>query len=193
MDIITKMLSYIEKNYKKFLYITIALFIVFAGIIGYNYYTKGYILNKSITISGGYLVLINNQQHISNTQIENVLYQMNITDYILYNTKDIIFIESPKNINETLLLQLLQSNYNINLSLKDISIQRYSSLIGNLIFTQFSQFVIIVMILTGIIIFLAFRTSNITLNIISTIAFDILGLLAILSLTNYPIGANGFI
>jgi Preprotein translocase subunit SecF len=118
---------------------------------------------------------------------------MNITDYVLYSTPNIIYIESGKQINETLLINLLNQDYNIKLLPTDISIQQYSSLVGNLIFNQFLFFVILAMILAAFIIFIAFRASKITLNIISTILFDVVGLLSILSITKYPIGANGFI
>ena len=188
-----KILSFIENNYKKFLMISMVIFVIFVGTILFNYFKYGYIINKSITISGGYVTLINNNYHITNTEIQNTLNQMNITDYVLYNTPNIIYIESGKQINETLLINLLNQDYNISLLSTDISIQHYSSLVGNLIFNQFLFFVILAMVLTAFVIFIAFRASKITLNIISTILFDIVGLLAILSITKYPIGANGFI
>jgi len=188
-----KILSFIENNYKKFLMISMVIFVIFVGTILFNYFKYGYIINKSITISGGYVTLINNNYHITNPEIQNTLNQMNITDYVLYSTPNIIYIESGKQINETLLINLLNQDYNISLLSTDISIQHYSSLVGNLIFNQFLFFVILAMVLTAFVIFIAFRASKITLNIISTILFDIIGLLAILSITKYPIGANGFI
>ncbi|NAZ26139.1 MAG: hypothetical protein GU343_01190 [Nanoarchaeota archaeon] len=193
MNILMKILSFIEKNYKKFLMISILILVIFVGIILFNYFKYGYIINKSITISGGYVTLINNNYHITNSEIQNVLNQMNITDYVLYSTPNIVYIESGKEINGTLLINLLNQDYNIKLLPTDISIQQYSSLVGNLIFNQFLFFVILAMVLTAFVIFIAFRASKITLNIISTILFDIIGLLAILSITKYPIGANGFI
>jgi len=188
-----KILSFIENNYKKFLMISMVIFVIFVGTILFNYFKYGYIINKSITISGGYVTLINNNYHITNPEIQNTLNQMNITDYVLYSTPNIIYIESGKQINETLLINLLNQDYNIKLLPTDISIQHYSSLVGNLIFNQFLFFVILAMVLTAFVIFIAFRVSKITLNIISTILFDVIGLLAILSITKYPIGANGFI
>ena len=188
-----KILSFIENNYKKFLMISMVIFVIFVGAILFNYFKYGYIINKSITISGGYVTLINNNYHITNPEIQNTLNQMNITDYVLYNTPNIIYIESGKQINETLLINLLNQDYNISLLSTDISIQHYSSLVGNLIFNQFLFFVILAIVLTAFVIFIAFRASKITLNIISTILFDVIGLLAILSITKYPIGANGFI
>ncbi|BFI73707.1 protein-export membrane protein SecF [Nanoarchaeota archaeon] len=193
MDILTKVLSFIEKNYKKFIILTIILFVIFVGAILFNYLKNGYILNKSIDISGGYVTMINNNYHITNQEITTILHQMNITDYILYDTPNIIYIESGQSINESQLIYLFNADYHISLTPSDISIQQYSSIVGNLIFNQFAEFVVIVMILVGIIIFIAFRVSNVTLNIMSTIAFDVLGLLAILSSIKYPIGANGFI
>jgi len=188
-----KILSFIENNYKKFLMISILIFAIFVGIILFNYFKYEYIINKSITISGGYVTLINNNYHITNPEIQNTLNQMNITDYVLYNTPNIIYIESGEQINETLLINLFNQDYNIKLLPTDISIQQYSSLVGNLIFNQFLFFVILAMILAAFIIFISFRASKITLNIISTILFDVVGLLSILSITKYPIGANGFI
>lgn len=188
-----KILSFIENNYKKFLLLSISLFAIFIGIILFNYFKYGYIINKSITISGGYVTLINNNYNLTNTEIQNILNQMNITDYILYSTPNIIYIESRDQINRTLLINLLNQYYNISIQPSDISIQQYSSLVGDLIFNQFLFFVILAMILAAFVIFIAFRVSNTTLNIISTILFDIIGLLAILSTTKYPIGANGFI
>jgi len=188
-----KILSFIENNYKKFLMISMVIFVIFVGIILFNYFKYEYIINKSITISGGYVTLINNNYHITNPEIQNTLNQMNITDYVLYNTPNIIYIESGEQINETLLINLFNQDYNIKLLPTDISIQQYSSLVGNLIFNQFLFFVILAMILAAFIIFISFRASKITLNIISTILFDVVGLLSILSITKYPIGANGFI
>jgi len=118
-----KILSFIENNYKKFLLISIVIFAIFAGIILFNYFKYGYIINKSITISGGYVTLINNNYHITNSEIQNVLNHMNITDYVLYNTPNIIYIESGNQINETLLINLLNQDYNISLLPTDISIQ----------------------------------------------------------------------
>jgi len=193
MGMLMKILSFIENNYKKFLLLSISLFAIFTGIILFNYFKYGYIINKSITISGGYVTLINNNYHITNSEIQNILNQMNITDYVLYDTPNIIYIESRDQINGTLLISLLNQYYNIGIKPSDISIQQYSSLVGDLIFNQFLFFVILAMILTAFVIFIAFRASKITLNIISTILFDVIGLLAILSITKYPIGANGFI
>jgi len=188
-----KILSFIENNYKKFLLLSISLFAIFIGIILFNYFKYGYIINKSITISGGYVTLINNNYNLTNTEIQNILNQMNITDYVLYSTPNIIYIESRDQINGTLLINLLNQYYNISIQPSDISIQQYSSLVGDLIFNQFLFFVILTMILAAFVIFITFRVSNTTLNIISTILFDVIGLLAILSITKYPIGANGFI
>jgi preprotein translocase subunit SecF len=188
-----KILSFIENNYKKFLLLSISLFAIFIGIILFNYFKYGYIINKSITISGGYVTLINNNYNLTNTEIQNILNQMNITDYVLYSTPNIIYIESRDQINGTLLINLLNQYYNISIQPSDISIQQYSSLVGDLIFNQFLFFVTLAMILAAFVIFIAFRVSNTTLNIISTILFDVIGLLAILSITKYPIGANGFI
>ena len=184
-----KILSFIENNYKKFLMISMVIFVIFVGTILFNYFKYGYIINKSITISGGYVTLINNNYHITNPEIQNTLNQMNITDYVLYSTPNIIYIESGKQINETLLINLLNQDYNIKLLPTDISIQQYSSLVGNLIFNQFLFFVILAMILTAFIIFIAFRASKITLNIISTILFDVVGLLSIANpkIINIPI------
>jgi len=193
MSMLMKILSFIENNYKKFLMISMVIFVIFVGIILFNYFKYEYIINKSITISGGYVTLINNNYHITNPEIQNTLNQMNITDYVLYNTPNIIYIESGEQINETLLINLFNQDYNIKLLPTDISIQQYSSLVGNLIFNQFLFFVILAMILAAFIIFISFRASKITLNIISTILFDVVGLLSILSITKYPIGANGFI
>ncbi|WP_231434188.1 hypothetical protein [Candidatus Nanopusillus massiliensis] len=111
--------------------------------------------------------------------------------YIIH--RNIIYIESGNQINETLLINLLNQDYNISLLPTDISIQHYSSLVGSLIVHQFLFFVFLAIVLTAFVIFIAFRASRITLNIISTILFDIIGLLAILSITKYPIEANGFI
>jgi len=188
-----KILSFIENNYKKFLLLSISLFAIFVGIILFNYFKYGYIINKSITISGGYVTLINNNYNLTNTEIQNILNQMNMTDYVLYSTSNIIYIASRDQINGTLLISLLDQYYNISIQPSDISIQQYSSLVGELIFNQFLFFVILAMILAAFVIFIAFRVSNTTLNIISTILFDVIGLLAILSITKYPIGANGFI
>ncbi|WP_231434189.1 hypothetical protein [Candidatus Nanopusillus massiliensis] len=60
MSLLMKILSFIENNYKKFLLISIVIFVIFAGIILFNYFKYGYIINKSITISGGYVTFINN-------------------------------------------------------------------------------------------------------------------------------------
>jgi preprotein translocase subunit SecF len=193
MDLLTKILTFVEKNYKKFIIVTIVLFIIFIGTILFNYLRNGYILNKSIDISGGYITMINNNYHITNQEVNNVLYKINVTNYIIYNTPSIIYIESGEKINTSELIYLFNSYYNIPLSSQDISVQQYSSIVGNIIFNQFVEFVFITMVLVGLIIFIAFRVSNVTLNIMSTIAFDILGLLAILSTIKYPIGANGFI
>ncbi|MFZ8855980.1 MAG: hypothetical protein ACO2OX_02155, partial [Candidatus Nanopusillus sp.] len=193
MSILMKTLSFIENNYKKFLLISILLFAIFTGTILFNYFKYGYIINKSITISGGYVTLINNNYNLTNTEIQNILNQMNITDYVLYSTSNIIYIASRDQINGTLLISLLNQYYNISIQPSDISIQQYSSIVGDLIFNQFLFFVILTMILASFVIFIAFRVSNTTLNIISTILFDVIGLLAILSITKYPIGANGFI
>ncbi|MFZ8800831.1 MAG: hypothetical protein ACO2ON_01470 [Candidatus Nanopusillus sp.] len=193
MSILMKILSFIENNYKKFLLLSISLFAIFVGIILFNYFKYGYIINKSITISGGYVTLINNNYNLTNTEIQNILNQMNMTDYVLYSTSNIIYIASRDQINGTLLISLLDQYYNISIQPSDISIQQYSSLVGELIFNQFLFFVILAMILAAFVIFIAFRVSNTTLNIISTILFDVIGLLAILSITKYPIGANGFI
>ncbi|MGC9133418.1 MAG: hypothetical protein ACP5GJ_03410 [Nanopusillaceae archaeon] len=193
MDLLTKILTFVEKNYKKFIIVTIVLFIIFIGTILFNYLRNGYILNKSIDISGGYITMINNNYHITNQEINNVLYKINVTNYIIYNTPSITYIESGEKINTSELIYLFNSYYNIPLSSQDISVQQYSSIVGNIIFNQFVEFVFITMVLVGLIIFIAFRVSNVTLNIMSTIAFDILGLLAILSTIKYPIGANGFI
>jgi len=188
-----KILSFIENNYKKFLLLSISLFVIFIGIILFNYFKYGYIINKSITISGGYVTLVNNNYNLTNTEIQNILNQMNITDYVLYSTPNIIYIESRDQINGTLLINLLNQYYNISIQPSDISIQQYSSLVGDLIFNQFLFFVILTMIFASFVIFIVFRVSNTTLNIISTILLDVIGLLAILSITKYPIGANGFI
>ncbi len=191
MDILDKILDLIEKKYKIFVIIIFSLILLFSSYLVTKYFSSGEILKKSLSLSGGYLISFNNPG-IELNDIKYALKYINSSGNV-YSSGNIIYIESEHKIDTNQLVSALYELYKVNISESSISTYEYSSSVGNIIFNQFVQFLIIAIILSSIAISIRYRKKEVSIILISTLLFDYLAVISILSMLDYPISSIGFI
>jgi len=179
-------MSFVSSNYKKLITINIFLLIAFLGYILYSYVLYGRVFNLSVEITGGYLAILPSKTDIGT--VESLLRE-NAVDYNLYQTNGKIYIEA-KELNKDAFVKALE-DYGI--LEEEITIQQFSSYIGEVIFTHLVLLLIISTLIVSLMIWLRFRDRRPVSGIISVILWDFVSVIALISLFGIRLGSIGLV
>ncbi len=193
--------SFVEKHYKMFLALNIVLILSFAGFIGYKAFVEGEVFKKDISLTGGVLVTV---PYNFSTEISPIVLSNQITQYtgipsdvrIIYDSlsgKPIFLQIESENITEQQVISFFKNEYNITFSSDSVQVQEFDPYFGESVWNEYVKLVEIVIVLIGIMIYLRFRNVVGTTAVISTILFDLLGTIAIISAIKYPISTVAFV
>lgn len=177
----------IEKHYKKILVFSITLLVLAIVYLLYRFLVLGNIVELSVEIKGGYLITF--PRLISESEVESILKNLGIEDYNIYVSGGNIYVEtSAKNITE--FLETLKEK---NISEEIITVQEFSSYIGEIILKQLITLFIISTILVCIFIILRFRKKQPVLGILLVILWDFVFTLTLINLFGFKLGFIGIV
>lgn len=182
-----------EKNYKKLILISLGLLIISLIILGINYFSTGYVIERDISLKGGISITIEkeglNEQEIS-SYLNEKFGNVNVRTLTELSTrKNIGLIIESSNVNEDELKTALKEK--INFEEKQYSSESYSSSFSESFYKQLIMVLIFAFILMAIVVAVTFRTFIPSLAVILAAVTDIITTLAVISLLNLQISAGG--
>jgi preprotein translocase subunit SecF len=134
---IDRIVSYYLDNYKKMVFIPIVFIAVFAGVIGYHYYTTGQIINEDISLAGGISVSINTNQSLPVSLINSNLSAAvgsSVSVTVLHaqfsNVVSGYTITAGKNVNATQLTKAISALFSMKLTSTNSNVNYVSSQIA---------------------------------------------------------------
>lgn len=181
--------SIYEKHYKKFIAISITIFIFFVLVLFLHYTTTGEIFKKDISLTGGTVLTLPGDY---TTQIENVIKKYT-DNYVIKNTADPYtgkaissIIESD--INEDTARKVVEE---LNITEGDYSIESTSSALGKNFFRQLTFSLFLAFIFMAVVVFILFRTFIPSIAVIFAALTDIIGSIALANLFGVRISTAG--
>jgi len=180
-------MNFINSNYKRILIVNIVLFMIFLGYVLYNYILYGRVFDLSVEITGGYLIILPSKMGVET--LKSLLIRVNAIDYNLYQTGGKIYIEA-RELNKDVFVKELE-NYGITES--EITIQQFSSYIGEIIFKHLVLLLIISTLIVSFVIWIRFRDKRPVSGIISVILWDFISVIALIKLLGIKVGSIGLV
>lgn len=196
MDMLRKVLSFIDKRYKILIIASLTIFFIFFGFVLKTYFETGYLFYRDISLRGGTSIEIPIKEKIDvqelisflNSRFPNInikIIRHPITGNVIY-----INIEGPENLNKTEILNSLK-NFGLNVNEKEISVYSFSEKYGKAFYDQFLKLIIIATVLTSIVIYIRVKVPVATITIIFSTLFDIICTIGLLNLLGYEIADAG--
>ncbi len=180
-------INFVNKHYKKILITSLLILVAALGYVLYNYIVYGRIFNLSVEITGGYLIIIPHNVNIS--ALTSMLHKLNVVDYDIYRAGGNVYIEA-KNLNTTAFLNYLSS---LGISKESVTIQRFSSYVGGIIFNQLITLLLIATVIICIFIWIRFRKKQPVLGIITVILWDLLVTFSLINIFGLRVGPIGLV
>jgi len=180
-------LRLINSRYKELIIVSLVIFLIAFGSVMYNYIVNGKFFELSTEITGGYLIILPSKASLQD--LNALLSKINVSDYSIYKVGGNFYIEA-RDINSDLLIQELNA---IGISEREISIQRFSSYVGGIIFNQLSLLLIISTLIISFLIWVRFRERRSVIGIISVILWDMFITLALINLVKLRVGPVGLV
>jgi preprotein translocase subunit SecF len=191
--------TFYEKNYKKLMFISYGILIFSIFFIGYKYVTTGDVIERDISLKGGVLATLYNE-NLSLNDIEAYL-KANVKDFSIRSLTDLntgkqtgLIIEVA-DITEPQLKELLSRRItNINFNNKE----EYDPSITSMQFGQSFYKGLLIAILCAfvfmsIVVFISFRTFIPSIAVISAALTDMLGALVVVDLIGIKLSAAGIV
>jgi preprotein translocase subunit SecF len=181
-------------KYKKLLLIPALILVLSILVLGLQYSSKGYFIDKDVTLKGGISATIHTNSQINKDEILNKLKQefpnsdISIRELSSFGTKQKkgIIIEAT-DITSDQITEFI----NNNIDASDTSIQETGPTLGSSFFKELVVAILIAFILISIVVLIAFRKLIPSLAIILSIILDLTATLAIISLLNVKISSAG--
>ncbi len=185
--------SLIEKKYKKLLLIPILLFVVSLVLIGGQYASQGYIVDKDVSLAGGISVTLTTTDY-SLQEIQNLLEEnfpesdISIRELSTFGSKEKtgVIIEIT-NTNSQELRPFLEENINYN----EISMQEMGPGLGQSFFKEMIGAIIFAFVLMALTVFIIFRKLVPSLAVILSALIDLVVTLAIISIFEIKLSTAG--
>ncbi len=182
------------KNYKKLLFIPLALFILSTIILSVQYYNHGYIIDKDVSLKGGVSATIYTNQQITIEELSNEL-KNNFpeADFVIRKLSTIGSKQANGLIIETsdITTEQLREFINTNFPNSDISLQETGTGLGQSFFKEMINAIIFAFLLMGLVVFITFKKIVPSIAVILSAFLDIFATLAIISALGMKLSSAG--
>nr|MBA4405437.1 hypothetical protein [Nanoarchaeum sp.] len=181
-------------HYKRLLIVTLVIFLIAAGFLLNQYSTKGYFIEKDISLKGGISATIYVQEEINKDDVQALFLEQNPGAEI--SVRDLSTIGSEKT-NGVLLettdveIETVRDFIDTNYPSADISIQQVGSNIGNSFFREMITAILTAFVLMSVVVFFTFKKPIPSLAVILSVVFDIILTLAVISAIGIKISSAG--
>jgi preprotein translocase subunit SecF len=191
----TRIMNFLEKNYKKLLIIPILMLLISISILGFWKVNTGEFISKDITLKGGYLITIQTSEKIDIEKTELALAKDLDTKPVIKEIQSLgggtvgysFEIEKIKELNE--ILPAISKATNIGLT-DNYTTEESSSALGESFFTSTIKAVIIAFLFMALVVFIYFKKVIPSTIIILAAASDIITTLAIMNITGIKLSTG---
>ena len=189
------LLNIYDKNYKQLMIFSILLLLLSLGVLSYNYFTKGELVERGVSLKGGVELTISIDQDLS---IDSVKQHLN-NDFkdsdislrtITEQGKIREIIIEAADLEEKQLIDSLK-NHGLKIERNQYSFQKTSSATGERFFKQTIIALIFALLAIGIVVFITFRDLVPSLFVILTAFSDMVSTLAVISLLDVKLSLGG--
>ena len=180
-------------KHKKLLLIPLLLLVISLAILGVQYASKGYIVEKDVSLAGGISATVIAESY--NTEEIRVLLENNFAESDISIRELSTFGSKEKtgviiditNTNSQELKTFLESN----IAYEEISIQEMGSGLGESFFKEMIGAIIFALVLMAIVIFIIFRKLVPSLAVIFSAILDLVATLAVISIFEIKLSTAG--
>jgi len=189
------LLNIYDKKYKQLMIFSILLLLLSLGVLSYNYFTKGELVERGVSLKGGVELTISIDQDLS---IDSVKQHLN-NDFkdsdislrtITEQGKIREIIIEAADLEEKQLIDSLK-NHGLKIERNQYSFQKTSSATGERFFKQTIIALIFAFLAIGIVVFITFRDLVPSLFVILTAFSDMVSTLAVISLLDVKLSLGG--
>ena len=189
------LLNIYDKKYKQLMIFSILLLLLSLGVLSYNYFTKGELVERGVSLKGGVELTISIDQDLS---IDSVKQHLN-NDFkdsdislrtITEQGKIREIIIEAADLEEKQLIDSLK-NYGLKIERNQYSFQKTSSATGERFFKQTIIALIFAFLAIGIVVFITFRDLVPSLFVVLTAFSDMVSTLAVISLLDVKLSLGG--
>lgn len=187
-----------NKNYKFLLVLTVVVFLLSLGYIGYFYTQHHDFIKKDISLTGGTQITIFSNSAISIPDLNNYLSKKfdsysvtEITDFATGKQKAVEVEIPPESGNATNLQSILENFLNYKLTDQNSSIQTTGSSLGQSFYTQLQIALAIAFVLMTIVVFIIFRTPVPSGAVVLSAFGDIIMTLAVVDFLGIKVSSAG--
>ncbi|MBS3172607.1 hypothetical protein J4438_03445 [Candidatus Woesearchaeota archaeon] len=181
-------------HYKKLLAIMLIIFAIAVIFLFNQYSTKGYFIEKDISLKGGISATIYTEEKINQEDVKNLLLEENPTAEV--STRELKSLGSEKSngiLIETSNIEIEQvrSFIDTNYPTADISIQQVGSNIGDTFFKEMITAMLFAFLLMSIVVFFTFKKAIPSLAVILSVVFDVVLTLVVINIIGLKISSAG--
>lgn len=186
---IDRIVTYYLKNYKKMVFIPIAVIIVFAGVIGYHYFTTGQVVNEDISLAGGISLSINTNQSLSPSFIASNLSSAigsSVSVTVLHaqfsNAISGYSVTAGRNVNATQLTNAASALFGMKLTSANSNVNYVSSQIAQGALYDSLILLAVAFVLVAAVSLFYFRNLSQAFSNVISIVSDIINVIGVLNL-----------
>ena len=184
-----KVFDYYFNNYKKLLILPIIVLLLLISSIIYTKATTGEYVQKDISLTGGVSVIINTNQEIDVTDLQN-RFELNEVRFLReFTTQEITGIEilNQEQINTQEILDYLNSK-GIIVTSEDLNVLFVSSVLANTFIKQATITLLISFLLMSLVIYFYFRNWLSAASIVLSTVSDVIGVIALMNILGIKLG-----
>ena len=184
-------LSYIgtfwDKHYKKLLWVTIIMLIIFGGVLGYSKYTTNEFIQKDFSLDGGLLITVQAEPTLSAADLETELQQTLGGSIHVIELRSISsggsngYIVELESFDNDAALSAISSALGITLQ-DNYTIEEVSSELGQSFLQSTIKAILVAFIVMSIVVFVYFREFIPSMAVILAGFSNLIGTLAIMNL-----------
>ncbi len=179
-------------NYKLFVLISVAVFLVSVGILLNSYFTTGDFLKRGLELKGGTTITLNLQQQIDTNFLQSRL----STKFLDISIREIrgvsgyeVAIEATADVDKDALLKEIQLS---GISTEKYSVRNVGAALGASFFQQVQLGLVVSFILMAIVVFLMFRTFAPSTAVLAAVICDIVETMALMQVLGINLTLSTF-
>lgn len=149
--------EFYDKNYKKLLIIPVILILLAIGVISYNYYKTGELIQRDVSLSGGITITIPDSKGLTRHDAEVLLkeFDVDVRDLTKAGRAEGLVIDSSGEVAKAELI-INKLSERIKISKNDYTVESIGASLGSSFFTETMKALIIAFLFMGAVVFLYF-------------------------------------
>lgn len=191
-----------KKVYEKYgmwmMLFPLLILIIACGVLGYNYYTTGDIIDKDVSLKGGILITISSDQSLDLASVESQLADtlnigVRVTKLSAVGTGGVIgyTFELASGVDKDAAISEVGKIAGIDMKEGEYTVEEISPSLGATFFSSTVKAVAIAFLFMSFVVIVSFRKFIPSVAIIFAGVTDFLGALAIMSLMGVPLSSAG--